>query len=126
MALIGTLLSTLHDSTLLVFKRQSVVTPMASLARMCWICGTAVSLEDCKIDEHGNVVHGKCYAAKMRSRYDGGLRPWRQIAQDLSVEHEAKRCMRLALELIEALKTDSDRNASQSKMTGKTPTPKAQ
>jgi hypothetical protein len=33
--------------------------------RMCWICGRAVSLETCKIDEHGNAVHEHCYAVKL-------------------------------------------------------------
>ena len=32
---------------------------------MCWICGRAVSLESCKIDELGNAVHEMCYVAKV-------------------------------------------------------------
>ncbi len=31
----------------------------------CWICGAAVSLEKCKIDEHGRAVHEQCYLAKI-------------------------------------------------------------
>ena len=31
----------------------------------CWICGRAVSLEACKIDEQGNPVHEQCYVAKV-------------------------------------------------------------
>jgi len=27
----------------------------------CWICGYEVSLEECKIDEHGQAVHEECY-----------------------------------------------------------------
>ena len=27
----------------------------------CWICGSEVSLEECKIDEHGQAVHEDCY-----------------------------------------------------------------
>jgi hypothetical protein len=34
-------------------------------SRLCWICGKAVDLETSKADEHGNAVHGRCYAAKM-------------------------------------------------------------
>ena len=56
---------------------------------------------------------GKCDAAQVRSRYDGVLRSWRQIAQELFVENDAKRRMELALELIEALRTDSGSNAHQ-------------
>jgi len=35
------------------------------LPRICWICGHAVPLEECKIDEHGLAVHDKCYVAKL-------------------------------------------------------------
>ncbi len=31
----------------------------------CWICGNRVSLEKCKIDEHGQAVHEDCYVAKI-------------------------------------------------------------
>jgi hypothetical protein len=31
----------------------------------CWICGNKVSLEKCKIDEHGQPVHEDCYIAKI-------------------------------------------------------------
>jgi hypothetical protein len=35
------------------------------LPRICWICGKAVPLEECKVDEHGLAVHEKCYVAKL-------------------------------------------------------------
>jgi len=31
----------------------------------CWICGRAVSLESCKIDENGWAMHEECYVAKV-------------------------------------------------------------
>ncbi len=31
---------------------------------MCWICGKAVDLESCVIDEHGLAVHEICYTTK--------------------------------------------------------------
>ena len=31
----------------------------------CAICGLRVELERCKIDEHGDAVHDKCYLASM-------------------------------------------------------------
>ena len=31
----------------------------------CWICGNAVDLETCNIDEHGMAVHEDCYFAKV-------------------------------------------------------------
>lgn len=34
--------------------------------RFCWICGRAVSLESCKADEHGNMVHEDCYLVRMK------------------------------------------------------------
>jgi hypothetical protein len=35
------------------------------LVQLCWLCGTRVSLEDCKIDEHGEAVQEKCYVSKL-------------------------------------------------------------
>ena len=35
------------------------------LPRTCWICGKAVKLEDCKVDEHGLGVHEDCYVARI-------------------------------------------------------------
>jgi len=32
---------------------------------LCWICRTAVALEDCKVDEHGHPLHEDCYVAKV-------------------------------------------------------------
>jgi hypothetical protein len=34
--------------------------------RFCWICGRAVSLENGKADEHGNIVHEECYTARLK------------------------------------------------------------
>jgi hypothetical protein len=34
----------------------------------CWICGMAVSLEDCKSDEQGMAVHEDCYVRKTASK----------------------------------------------------------
>jgi hypothetical protein len=31
----------------------------------CWICGKAVTLEQCKVDEHGLAVHEECYVARV-------------------------------------------------------------
>jgi len=33
----------------------------------CTICGTAVPLEHCKTDEHGEAVHESCYTLKLAS-----------------------------------------------------------
>jgi hypothetical protein len=46
-------------------------------SQMCWICGKLVQLETCKTDEHGNAVHGQCYAARTaltRERKQSGKR----------------------------------------------------
>jgi hypothetical protein len=34
----------------------------------CWICGMAVSLESCAIDEHGMAVHEDCAVRKTASK----------------------------------------------------------
>ncbi len=34
----------------------------------CWICDEGISLESCPIDEFGEAVHAKCYAAKLARR----------------------------------------------------------
>jgi hypothetical protein len=34
-------------------------------SKTCWICGRAVSLEECKIDEHGLAVHERCCVARL-------------------------------------------------------------
>ena len=43
----------------------SSIKPTLEPTRMCWICGRSISLESCKVDEHGNAVHEECYAAKV-------------------------------------------------------------
>jgi hypothetical protein len=37
-------------------------TPMFYL---CWLCGEAVDLRTCKIDEYGEHVHEACYTARI-------------------------------------------------------------
>lgn len=34
-------------------------------ALTCWLCGRAVSLENCKTDEYGEAVHEECYVARI-------------------------------------------------------------
>ena len=36
-----------------------------SIENFCTICGQPSSLEDCKTDDKGHVVHEICYAAKL-------------------------------------------------------------
>jgi hypothetical protein len=38
----------------------------AMTTHYCWICGQEVSLETCKIDEHGGAVHEACLFARMK------------------------------------------------------------
>ena len=43
--------------------------PMATIERTqyrCWICGKEVSLETCKTDENGYVVHEHCYTLRIQ------------------------------------------------------------
>jgi hypothetical protein len=32
----------------------------------CWVCGHEVSLETCKVGEHGSAVHAACLFARMK------------------------------------------------------------
>ena len=52
-----------------VAKQVAQAEARLSRGRMiaCAICGLRVGLEECKIDEHGNAVHDKCYLASMIS-----------------------------------------------------------
>lgn len=34
-------------------------------SKACSICGKALNLEDCKVDERGVAVHENCYVAKI-------------------------------------------------------------
>ena len=38
----------------------------AMTTHYCWICGHDVSLETCKVDEHGSAVHEACIFARMK------------------------------------------------------------
>jgi hypothetical protein len=38
----------------------------AMAAHSCWVCGHELSLETCKVDEHGSAVHGACLFARMK------------------------------------------------------------
>jgi hypothetical protein len=51
--------------------------------RKCWICGRPVSLEECKVDEHGLPVHEECHALKLslhNAEPGHSLRPPRERA----------------------------------------------
>jgi hypothetical protein len=45
---------------------QSLTSTPFLPSRFCWICGKAVSTENCKVDEHENAVHGECYEARKK------------------------------------------------------------
>jgi hypothetical protein len=43
--------------------------PLSEKARrICWICGAEISLESCKVDEHGLPVHETCQTLKLSLR----------------------------------------------------------
>jgi hypothetical protein len=39
--------------------------PPKQTPHLCWICGKVISLEECKIDEHGMPVHEQCHVVKL-------------------------------------------------------------
>ena len=53
-------------------------TPAASektgSSRFCWICGKVISLETCKTDDHGNMVHEFCYAMRIKLQQSMSLK----------------------------------------------------
>jgi hypothetical protein len=49
--------------------------PLSDKARrICWICGGEVSLESCKVDEHGLPVHESCQTLKLSLRTENFLK----------------------------------------------------
>jgi hypothetical protein len=61
-----------------VAKREKMMT----LARtsVCVICGEHVNLEQCKVDEDGDPVHGECYVKKVQSGGELFLNTSRRIS----------------------------------------------
>jgi hypothetical protein len=51
-------------------RREIGMEACSPSGKVCWICGKAVALEDCKVDEHGLPVHDNCYVAKVARRRD--------------------------------------------------------
>jgi len=79
-----------------------------------------------QLDEHGKTLHETCYAAKISSARDGALRPWRQVARELAVESNAKRILKVSLELNEAIAaqgtlTDNDFSGHKKEINGRAP-----
>lgn len=42
-------------------RRVNQMMTSSNRSNVCWICGKVVSLEECKVDEHGLAVHEDCY-----------------------------------------------------------------
>ena len=38
---------------------------LTPIHHLCWLCGEAVDLRTCKVDEYGEPVHEACYTARM-------------------------------------------------------------
>ena len=38
---------------------------LTPIFHLCWLCGEAVDLSTCKIDEYGETVHEACYVARL-------------------------------------------------------------
>jgi len=63
---------------------------LQKLVHECWICGYEVSLEECKIDEHGQAVHQECYLVALAvggTPKPDGKKPV-QIHRELMPTHE--------------------------------------
>jgi len=81
----------------------------------CRICGEEVSLEACKTDDHGRVVHELCYALRLAVntkavpeyvRHNFSVekrRSWKEVAMDVMAESDRGRFQELVGELDDAL-----------------------
>jgi GAF domain-containing protein len=83
----------------------------------CCLCGKAVSLETCKTDDRGRIVHEFCYSVRLHLADDpdavlesrrghlseGRRRLWKDIAMDVLAETNRERFQELVNELDEAL-----------------------
>lgn len=91
---------------------------VASLAQYtCCLCGMQISLETCKADDFGRLVHEFCYGLRLRLAADpdavlestrlklaeGRRRSWKEVAMDVLGETNRRRFGELAQELEEAL-----------------------
>lgn len=52
---------------------QSSTPTSVGSTRFCWVCGRAISLDNCKLDEHGNAVHSECYDMRQKLKQAGSL-----------------------------------------------------
>lgn len=43
-----------------------MATTIQALPHRCWICGKELSLETCKTDESGHMVHEHCYTLRIQ------------------------------------------------------------
>ena len=83
----------------------------------CWLCDKQISLETCKTDDSGRLVHEFCYGLRLRLAADpdavlefqrlesseGRSRSWKEIAMDVLGETNRRRFHDLVEELQEAL-----------------------
>jgi hypothetical protein len=56
------------DATIVRSQNVLAETKMGQDAAVCPVCGIAVGLENCKIDEGGRAVHEACYLASLEKR----------------------------------------------------------
>jgi hypothetical protein len=69
----------LEETMKLLETSREALNNSGAVRKLCWICGKAICLETCTIDEHGCAVHEQCYVAKLSfanesvklSKYDG-------------------------------------------------------
>jgi len=98
--------------------------PIKPFASVCALCGGNVRLEEAKIDSYGQTVHEDCIVDKMIQDANGPTRQqspartarsWTEIANELAVEPDPERALKLADELNRALDSLSSSRAKKLK-----------
>lgn len=94
-----------------------MATPESAPKYDCWLCGKEISIETCRADDRGRLVHEFCYSLRLRLAVDpdavlecrrlkfceDGRRSWIEIAMDVLGETSRPRFQDLVEELDDAL-----------------------
>ena len=58
--------ATSDDNLIHIISNSGVTMTPTTTAKICWICGKSVNLEECKVDARGLAVHEDFYVLKLK------------------------------------------------------------